>query len=103
MSEVSGVVDRLQLSISPGYGFTAPSWPTLPSSTRTASSCSSILCALILAGRDSSRPDGHDPGDFATSAIASEVVLEDRDPLRSGGVPEDWKIILAAGIATGTN
>ena len=81
MSEVSGVVHRLQLSISPGYGFTAIIVAYIAKLHPYGVVVASILFgALILAGREI-QPSGIPAmiqGIILFSLIASEVVLRYR-------------------------
>ena len=122
MSEISGVVHRLQGAISPGYGFTGIIIAWLAKLNPFAVVLVSILFGgLILAGREI-QPSGVPrmlQGIILFCVIASDVLLATRPhrapcvcvrervthayAARSSEDPMiDWIIILQAGVATGT-
>ena len=108
MSEVGGVVHRLQDHISPGYGFTAIIIAYLARFGPWRVVVASILFgALILAGREI-QPSGVPAmiqGIILFCLIGSDVLVRYRvrvRPDRGGGRLMDWTLILAAGVASGT-
>ena len=107
MSEVSGVVHRLQDHISPGYGFTAIIIAYLARFGPFRVIVASILFgALILAGREI-QPQGIPAmiqGDHPVLADPRRRPDPLPDPLRApaGDRLMDITNVLAAGVATGT-
>ena len=110
MSEVTGVVHRLQDHFSPGYGYTAIIIAYLAQFDPLGSSSPSILFgALILAGREI-QPSGVPAmiqGVILFCLIVADVFAALPRPHRAdpaGRRPDlmDWTLVLAAGIATGT-
>ena len=107
MSEITGVVHRLQGAISPGYGFTGIIIAWLAKLNPFAVVLVSILFGgLILAGREI-QPSGVPrmfQGIILFCVIASDVLLRYRVRVvrEVGGIMIDWTIILQAGVASGT-
>ena len=108
MSEITGVVHRLQGAISPGYGFTGIIVAWLAKLNPLAVILVSILFgALILAGREI-QPSGIPKmiqGIILVCLIASDFLLRYRVRIvraGRGGLTMDLIIILQAGVATGT-
>ena len=108
MSEVSGVVHRLQDRISPGYGFTAIIIAYLAGFGPWRVVLASILFgALILAGREI-QPSGVPAmiqGVILFCLIVADVFTRYRiriTPASRGAGMIDLTLILAAGVASGT-
>ncbi len=107
MSEVTGVVHRLQDRISPGYGFTAIIIAYLARFGPFRVILASILFGgLILAGREI-QPSGVPAmvqGIVLFSLIGVRRPRPLPDPLRApdGDDLMDWTTILAAGVTSGT-